>query len=73
MCVTLFQGNIRSRAFILPQAAMKDVEIPRSIPKLTTARVLTMSFVEGDPITRLKVSPYGPIHLVQAVSLEWVF
>ena len=36
---------------------MKDVEIPRSIPKLTTARVLTMSFVEGDPITRLKVFP----------------
>ena len=36
---------------------MKDVEIPRSIPKLTTARVLTMSFVEGDPITRLKVLP----------------
>lgn len=35
---------------------MKDVEVPRSIPKMTTRRVLTMSFVEGDPITRLKVS-----------------
>ena len=37
------------------QAGMRDVEVPRSIPKLTTRRVLTMSFVEGDPITRLKV------------------
>ena len=40
------------------QAAMRDVEIPRSIPRLTTPRVLTMSFVEGDPITRLKVFLY---------------
>ena len=37
------------------QAGMKGIEVPRSIPKLTTRRVLTMSFVAGDPITRLKV------------------
>ncbi len=39
------------------QAGMKGVEVPRSITKLTTQRVLTMSFVAGDPITRLKVAP----------------
>ncbi|CAL8461942.1 g1473 [Coccomyxa elongata] len=36
------------------QAGMRGVEVPRSITKLTTQRVLTMSFVAGDPITRLK-------------------
>jgi predicted unusual protein kinase regulating ubiquinone biosynthesis (AarF/ABC1/UbiB family) len=34
---------------------MRDIEVPRSVPRLTTRQVLTMSFVEGDPITRLKV------------------
>ncbi len=38
------------------QAGMRGVEVPRSITKLTTQRVLTMSFVAGDPITRLKVA-----------------
>lgn len=38
------------------QAGMKGVEVPRSITKLTTQRVLTMSFVAGEPITRLKVA-----------------
>ena len=40
------------------QAAMRDVRVPRSIPRLTTTRVLTMEFLPGDPITRLKVG--GP-------------
>ena len=34
---------------------MRDVRVPRSIPRLTTRRVLTMQFLPGDPITRLKV------------------
>lgn len=38
------------------QAGMKGIEVPHSIPRLTTRQVLTMSFVEGDPITRLKVN-----------------
>ena len=42
----------------LAQAAMKDVEIPTSIPRLTTQRVLTMSFVEGRP----HHPPQGPSH-----------
>ena len=30
------------------------MEIPRSVPELTTERLLVMSFVEGDQITRLE-------------------
>ena len=29
--------------------------MPSSVPQLTTKQVLTMSFVEGQPITRLRV------------------
>lgn len=38
------------------QSAMKGVQVPSSVPQLTTREVLTMSFVEGQPITRLRVS-----------------
>ena len=37
------------------QGSMKDVQVPSSVPQLTTKHVLTMSFVEGQPITRLRV------------------
>ena len=41
------------------QATMKGVQVPSSVPQLTTKHVLTMSFVEGQPITRLRVNqPY---------------
>ena len=33
---------------------MRTVEIPRTVPELTTERLLVMSFVEGDQITRLE-------------------
>jgi hypothetical protein len=47
---------IRRACGVLPeQAEMRDVRVPRSIPRLTTRRVLTMQFLPGDPITRLKV------------------
>ena len=36
---------------------MKGVQVPSSVPQLTTKEVLTMSFVAGQPITRLKVDP----------------
>lgn len=36
---------------------MKGVQVPSSVPQLTTKEVLTMSFVDGQPITRLKVDP----------------
>ena len=36
------------------QSLARTVEIPRSMPDLTTERLLVMSFVEGDQITRLE-------------------
>ena len=36
------------------QSLARTVEIPRSMPELTTERLLVMSFVEGDQITRLE-------------------
>ena len=41
---------------LAPQATMKGVHVPSSVPQLTTKQVLTMSFIEGQPITRLRVS-----------------
>ena len=35
---------------------MKGVHVPSSVPQLTTKQILTMSFIEGQPITRLRVS-----------------
>ena len=37
------------------QGSMKGVQVPSSVPQLTTKEVLTMSFVAGQPITRLRV------------------
>ena len=42
------------------QGAMKDVQVPSSVPQLTTKNVLTMSFIEGKPITRLRVRHHMP-------------
>ncbi|CAK0783630.1 hypothetical protein CVIRNUC_006829 [Coccomyxa viridis] len=35
-------------------ATMKGVHVPSSVPQLTTKQILTMSFIEGQPITRLR-------------------
>ena len=43
---------------MIVQGTMKGVEVPSSVPQLTTKHVLTMSFVEGQPITRLRVSAH---------------
>ena len=37
------------------QATMKGVHVPSSVPQLTTKQILTMSFIDGQPITRLRV------------------
>ena len=36
------------------QGMRKQVEVPRSIPGLVTQRMLTMTFLEGTQITRLR-------------------
>ena len=36
------------------QGMRKQVEVPRSIPGLVTERMLTMTFLEGTQITRLR-------------------
>lgn len=44
----------RTRGSPLLQSLARTVEIPRSVPELTTERLLVMSFVKGDQITRLE-------------------
>jgi hypothetical protein len=36
------------------QGVMRNIRVPRSIPSLVTRRLLVMTFLPGDPITRLK-------------------
>ncbi len=46
------------------QGTMKGVQVPSSVPQLTTKNVLTMAFVEGQPITRLRVSSCHQFHRI---------
>lgn len=46
------------------QSLARTVEVPRSVPGLATQRLLVMSFVEGDQITRLE-------HRTTDLSARW--
>ena len=46
------------------QSLARTVEVPRSVPGLATQRLLVMSFVEGDQITRLE-------HRTRDLSARW--
>ena len=60
--------SIRVTLGVLVQGTMKGVQVPSSVPQLTTKQVLTMSFVEGQPITRLRVSCAHPFHSICCAS-----
>lgn len=47
------------------QGLSRTVEIPRSVPGLATGRLLVMTFVDGDQITRLE-------HRTKNLSARWI-
>jgi hypothetical protein len=56
--VMTWQGVMNNPYLILGvmtwQGVMRNIRVPRSIPSLVTRRLLVMTFLPGDPITRLK-------------------